>query len=288
MAKAIQQDYLWSQAAHDWAELEEPAGWPLWETMLDAVAVEPGMQVLDVGCGAGSASAYAAARGARVNGVDLAESLIMIARRRVPDADFRVCDVAALPYADRVFDAVMAANVLQYVTEPRAVLREIHRVCAPGARVAVAVWDAPAMCDLYALWQEIGQTLSLSIEAPVTLSQPNVLAALLNGAGLQFCHEYHVAYWSTYPDRETAWQAIMSSGPLQAVRCVVGTPRLRGAVLQALAPHVLHSGEVCLRNCFRVAIGLCIPADCPTDEAPPGGGKEGNSERSATNDDSVH
>jgi len=138
MGSAEEHGQLWGKAAQDWAELQEPMAAPLWEAMLDAGAVGPGIRVLDAGCGAGGASVLAASRGARVNGLDAAEALLAIARARVPDGDFRRGDLATLPYAAGVFDAVIAANVLPYVTDQRRVLAELRRVCASGGYVVVA------------------------------------------------------------------------------------------------------------------------------------------------------
>src|ERR1700694_788506 len=100
MASASVQGMLWGWAARDWAELQEPTALPLWHALLDAAAVGSSTRLLDAGCGAGGASALAAGRGAQVNGRDAAEPLIAIARERVPDGDFRVGDLAALPYRD--------------------------------------------------------------------------------------------------------------------------------------------------------------------------------------------
>src|SRR5947208_11011986 len=104
MGSATVQGPLWGRAAHDWAELQEPMALPLWEAMLDAAAVGPGTRLLDAGCGAGGASVLAAGWGAQVNGLDAAPALVAIARERVPDGDFRVGDLEALPYADDTFD----------------------------------------------------------------------------------------------------------------------------------------------------------------------------------------
>ncbi len=62
----------------------------------------------------GRKPAFAAQRGALVNGLDAAEALLAIARLRVPDGDFRVGDLEILPYAASTFDAVLAADVLPY------------------------------------------------------------------------------------------------------------------------------------------------------------------------------
>src|SRR5919198_2686775 len=126
MGSATVQGQLWGRAAHDWAELQEPTALPLWEAMLDAAAIGPGTRVLDAGCGGGGASMLAASRGAFVNGLDAAQALLAIARERVPDADFHVGDLEALPYADGTFDAIIAADVLPYVADPDTALAELR------------------------------------------------------------------------------------------------------------------------------------------------------------------
>src|SRR5207244_3020076 len=157
MGSAAVQGPLWSRAAHDWAELQEPIALPLWVAMLDAAAVGPGTRVLDAGCGAGGASVLAAGRGAHVNGLDAAEALLAIARARVPDADFRAGDLDALPYADGTFDAVIAADVLQYVADPVAALRELRRVCTPEGRMVIAIWGMPEECEQRAIVAAVRQ-----------------------------------------------------------------------------------------------------------------------------------
>jgi ubiquinone/menaquinone biosynthesis C-methylase UbiE len=151
MKSATRQGRLWGAAAQDWAKLQEPLARRLWEAMLDAAAVGPGTRVLDAGCGAGGASVLAAGRGAHVNGLDAAEALLAIARRRLPDGDFRTGGLEALPYPDGTFDAILVADVLPYVADPLATLRELRRVCAWQGRLVVATWGRPEECDQWAI-----------------------------------------------------------------------------------------------------------------------------------------
>jgi SAM-dependent methyltransferase len=227
--------------------------------MLDAAAIGAGTRVLDAGCGAGGASVLAAGRGAHVNGLDAAEALIAIARRRVPDADFRVGDVQALPYADKVFDAVLAADVLPYVADPLAALRELRRVCAPQARVAVALWGTPEECAQQAIVSTVHALLPRPLDVqPFALSAPGVLDALMAQAGLVACGGGAVTCPCDYPDPETAWLALASYGLLQAALRVVGDRHLKVAVLRALAPYTTSAGRVRLENRFRYT--TAVPA----------------------------
>lgn len=252
MEQVAVQGHLWGGAAHDWAGLQELTAQPLWEAMLDAATVGAGARVLDAGCGAGGASARAAQRGAHVNGLDAAEALIAIARQRVPDADFRVGDLAALPYPDGTFDTVLCANVMPYVADPLAAIRELRRVCASGGRIVVATWATSEACDGRVIAAAVQALLPPPLtEEPFALSRPGVLDGLIAQGGLRVVGRGVVACPCLYPDLETAWQAQVSAGPKQAAVRIVGMHRLRGAVLQALASYATCSGDVHMRNAFR-------------------------------------
>lgn len=246
------QGQLWSRAAHDWAELQEPTGLPLWEAMLDAAAVGSGTCVLDAGCGAGGAGALAAGRGAHVNGIDAAEALIAIARQCVPDADFRVGALEALPYADATFDAVICANVMPYVADPPAAAHELQRVCTTDGRVVIATWAAPEACDQRVITAAVRAVLPPPLtEESFALSRPGVLDSLIARGGLRVVGGGVVACPRTFPDLETAWQAQVSAGPLQAALRVVGETHLKLVVLRALESFQTSTGTVRMQNHFR-------------------------------------
>jgi len=48
-------------------------------------------------------------------------------------------DGAALPFPDRVFDAVVCAELLEHVYDPQRVLAEVARVLRPGGRLLITV-----------------------------------------------------------------------------------------------------------------------------------------------------
>lgn len=270
MGPAAVQGSLWGRAVYDWAELQEPTAQPLWEAMLDVAAVGPGTRLLDAGCGAGGASVLAAGRGAQVNGLDAADTLLAIARARVPDGDFRLGDLETLPYADGTFDAVIAADVLPYVADPLAALRELRRVCARQGCVVLALWGPPEACEQRAVIDAARALLPRPLDAePFALSRPGVLDGLIARAGLAVRCSGLVACPAEYPDGELFWQAQASAGPLQAIMRVVGAPLLKAAVLRAAAPFQTASGGVRLQNHFRYVVTK--PRDEPRDRRLKGG-----------------
>src|SRR4051812_33262513 len=72
-----------------------------------AAQLAPGSHILDLCCGTGRVSAGLLERGFRVTGVDASESMIALARRNAPAADFIVGDLRALSLPGQ-FDAIVS------------------------------------------------------------------------------------------------------------------------------------------------------------------------------------
>ncbi|MBB3085388.1 methyltransferase domain-containing protein [Geodermatophilus sabuli] len=140
------------QISAEAAELYEarfvPAIFAEWAPLLaDAAGVRPGQAVLDVACGTGIVARTVADRlggTGRVVGVDLNEAMLGVARRVRPDLEWRQGDVAALPFPERTFDAVLCSMALMFFPDRTAALREMARVIRPGGVVALCV---PAALD---------------------------------------------------------------------------------------------------------------------------------------------
>jgi SAM-dependent methyltransferase len=114
---------------------------------LDAAAVGPGTQLLDVGCGTGIVARTAAdvvGPSGTVTGVDLNEAMLTVAARIRPAIDWRQGDAAALPFDAEVFDAVTCQMAMMFFPDRRRALAEMGRVVRRHGTVAVVV---PAMLD---------------------------------------------------------------------------------------------------------------------------------------------
>lgn len=136
------QRQIW--AAGDWDEISRlfaGAG----AILLERVAIERGLLLLDVGTGSGGNVAIPAALlGARVVGVDLTPELFEHARRRAAEArvevDWVEGDAESLPFADETFDRVL--STFGHMCAPRHALAgaELARVVKPGGIVGTATW----------------------------------------------------------------------------------------------------------------------------------------------------
>jgi SAM-dependent methyltransferase len=104
--------------------------------------VRPGLRVLEVGSGLGLLARDVSAVAAGVSVVGVEQSARQLAAATSSAAIHYVQgDAHRLPLADDSFDLVYARYVLEHVSEPRAMLREMCRVTRKGGRVAVCEND---------------------------------------------------------------------------------------------------------------------------------------------------
>jgi SAM-dependent methyltransferase len=93
------------------------------------LGARPGETLLDVGCGTGYFSRrFSREAGLMVTGIDVAPDMLDRARSKVPEIFLVRADAGCLPFADRVFDHVIAITSLCFVADEGRVLREMARV----------------------------------------------------------------------------------------------------------------------------------------------------------------
>jgi demethylmenaquinone methyltransferase / 2-methoxy-6-polyprenyl-1,4-benzoquinol methylase len=109
----------------------------------EALGLQPGQRVLDVGAGTGVSTVELATSGAYAVGLDLSIGMLQAGRRVRPDVPLLAGDALRLPFADESFDAVTISFALRNVVDNAAALRELARVTRPGGRLVVCEFSHP-------------------------------------------------------------------------------------------------------------------------------------------------
>ena len=150
----------WNHRIHDLEMTDHPVGTKLFFDDLDDYRFDKlhylprlvdfsgfkGQRLLEVGCGIGTDLVRFAKGGARVTGVDLAQTAIDLARKNfelngVAAEELRVGNGEALTYADASFDVVYGHGVIQYTANAPQLIREMHRVLKPGGTGIFMVYN---------------------------------------------------------------------------------------------------------------------------------------------------
>lgn len=101
-----------------------------------------GLDVLDVGCGAGTQSRLWTQAGHCYRGIDINEPLIQLARRRAEEqqinARFNVGSATALPCADGTVDICLLPELLEHVANWQGCVNEAIRVLRPGGLIYIS------------------------------------------------------------------------------------------------------------------------------------------------------
>lgn len=90
-------------------------------------------RVLDIGCGPGIQAREFMKRGHHVVGIDFSEEMVRLAKKKAPNAEFRVMDIRKLHFPSNMFDCVFANASLLHIPKKNinAVLAMIWKILKP-------------------------------------------------------------------------------------------------------------------------------------------------------------
>ena len=170
---------------------------------LEALGVQSGENILDVGCGSGFLTfelANLVGTDGSVQGVDKSEAMIEATLERCAGLDHvsaRDADVQSLPFEDNQFDAVTCTQVLLYVEDVDKAVSELSRVTRTGGRVAILEtdWRGAIMHSNYPeLSESIFAAWDRSVPSP---NLPGKLPRLMRNSGLQVNHQEAIPLLNT-------------------------------------------------------------------------------------------
>lgn len=129
----------WSAAQY--VKFEAERNRPIFD-LLDRIPQGDVKTAVDIGCGPGNSTELLKARlpAAQVTGLDSSDDMIAAARKRSPEIEFQVADIASWQ-AEKPVDLILANAVLQWLPDHETVFPRLIGMLNPGGVLAVQMPD---------------------------------------------------------------------------------------------------------------------------------------------------
>lgn len=171
-------------------------------------------RALDVGTGTGVVAAAMVEAGLSVVAVDPEADMVALTAARHPSLRSFVGALPALALDDDAFAVTIANFVINHVAQPRAAVRELVRVTAPGGLVQATIWPSVPVSPMNAMWnrvvEESGATPPTGQRLPASDDferSEQGLARLLAEAGLERV-ETQALRWDFVVHADDLWAAV--------------------------------------------------------------------------------
>ena len=216
-----------------------------------------GQRLLEVGCGIGTDLVRFAKGGARVTGIDLAQTAIDLARKNfelngVAAEELLVANGEALPYPDASFDAVVSTFGVMFASRPESAAAEIARVVRKGGRIALTTWtNDGALFKMFNVMKKYMTTPTTPTPpSPFEWGRIDRIRQLLGGT-FQLRFERSTSFYRE-PSAEAAWETF-SRG--------YGPTRTLATTLDTQTREAFRNDFIAFHAMFTTELGICVARD---------------------------
>lgn len=177
-----------------------------------------GKRLLDLGCGAGENSVYFAKKGAICVAADYSPGMVEVALQLAAANGVQIegCTANAmqLDFPDNSFDVVYASNLLHHLPDPKACIKEMHRVLKPGGKACF--WDPLKHNPVINVYRRMATEVRTDDETPLDIN-------IVNFVKSQFSQTTYDTFWlatlwiflrfylieKVNPNKERYWKKII-------------------------------------------------------------------------------
>ncbi len=199
---------------------------PFAARLIADLEITPGSAVLDVACGTGVVTRFAArATGTTgtVTGLDIAAPMLAVARSQPAEPDsapisYLEASALDLPVADRTIDFATCHHGFQFFPDRVVAAQQLHRVLRRGGRVAIACWTALEVTPVFrairdSLQVEVSEQAGQMMNSPFSVPAEE-LAALLETAGFTAVRVERVELVASFPAVPDFGARVIAAGPV--------------------------------------------------------------------------
>jgi ubiquinone/menaquinone biosynthesis C-methylase UbiE len=114
--------------------------------------LKPRAKILDVGCGAGvPVTKHLVDEGFTVTGIDISESMLSLAKKHVPNAQFFKVDMSELDFPDDSFDGIVSFYAIIHLPREKHALlfKKFQQILKPGGLILTTLGHSD--------WEELGE-----------------------------------------------------------------------------------------------------------------------------------
>lgn len=257
--------------------------WEKWDRLFDQniafvsyrligdARLRTGHRVLDLGCGTGYPAVLAAqavGNEGRVVGLDLADGMLDVARRKAGDLNltnvsFQAEDVTTIPFESSSFDAVISRFCLMFLPDIPGTVGEIARVLIPGGYFSAAVWSTPDKNPFIKIPMDVIKRF-IDIPAPepdqpglFRLARPGDLLGLTEKAGLTGMSDDEVTGESVFESAEEYLTSLIEmAAPIQSFFSKLSETQRREAEseIKQVANRYRKGDKIVLPMAFRIVV----------------------------------
>ncbi len=157
------------------------------------VGSQPGLQILEVGCGTGHWMEFLQAYRVHITGLDFSTGMLSQAHRRLPGIPLVQGTAERLPWPTGLFDRVFCVNALHHFPDKAVFLAETRRVLRPAGRILTVGLDPHSRLDQWYVYDYFKESLEIDKARYPAASS---LRTWMRGAGFQDCITQEVEHWT--------------------------------------------------------------------------------------------
>lgn len=157
------------------------------------VGNQPGLQILEVGCGTGHWLEFLRALPIHLTGLDLSAGMLVQAQSRLSGIPLVQGTSERLPWRAQSFDRVFCINAFHHFPDKAAFLAEARRILSPAGMMLIVGLDPHSGADQWFVYDYFKESFEIDRQRYPASS---LLRTWMRQAGLRDCTTREVEHWT--------------------------------------------------------------------------------------------